>query len=352
MQTLAHDQRLLDPVPGSMLQAIAALERAAGDVSARRDQFAEQLRTLVEVARIQSTEASNAIEDITAPPARIQALMRESTAPTNRSEAQIAGYRYALDLIHSSHDAIPFSDNVVKQLHKEIYRYTNIRHAGDYKIGDNTVKETHPDGTEQVRFKPLSPADTRLTMPELHRRYDDLRNAEAHHPLILLGTYVFDFLMIHPFQDGNGRTARLITLLLLYQASHDVGRYISLERLIDDTRDSYYASLQRSTAGWHDAQHDIWPWMEYLFGTLQAAYSEFEERLKVVAGGRGAKRQAVRDFIRSRMVAEFSIEDIRRATPAGDDLIRKALGELKQEGAVENLTKGRYAKYRRLRDDF
>lgn len=352
MQTLLNHARLLDPVPGSILQAIASLEREAGLVNVDRERYAERLQRMVEIARIQSTEASNAIEDIRASPDRIKALMRESTAPVDRTEAQIAGYRYALDLIHSSHDAIPFSENVVRQLHREVYRMTSVRHAGSYKVGDNTVKETHPDGTEVIRFKPLSPADTQIAMPEMHRMFDDLRNAEAHHDLILLGAYVFDFLMVHPFQDGNGRTSRLATLLLLYQSNHEVGRYISLERMINDSWETYYSSLARSTTGWHEGRHDIWPWMEYLFGTIQAAYAEFGERLRVIAGGPGAKQRAVRDFVRSRIVAEFTIEDVRRATPAGDDLIRKVIGELKREGAIETLTRGRYAKYRRLRTDF
>lgn len=352
MNTLVRHTELLDPVPGSILQVIAALEREAGRVNADRERFAAQLEGLVEIARIQSTEASNAIEDIKAPSDRIKALMRDSTAPTNRTEAQIAGYRFALDLIHTSRAAIPFSENFVKQLHKEIYRYTNVRHAGDYKIGDNTVTETHPDGIVRIRFKPVSPMQTRIVMPEMHDRFDALRNAEAHHPLILLGAYVFDYLMVHPFQDGNGRSARLITLLLLYHAGHDIGRYISVERLINDSRETYYAALERSTAGWHDGQHDIWPWMEYLLGIIQAAYNEFAERLSVVSGGPGAKRRAVREFIRTRMVAEFTIDDIRRATPAGDDLIRKIIAELKRDGAVVTVAKGRYAKYRRIRDDF
>lgn len=352
MNTLTNHRSLLDGIPASVVTALGALERAAGAVEVRSGRFAEQLETLVQVARIQSTEASNAIEGITAAPARLRALVQGDTTPANKSEAEIAGYRFALDMIHSSHEAIPFSENVVKQLHRDIYRFTPVRHAGDYKTGDNTVTETHPDGTERIRFQPLSQFETRLAMPRLHELFDDLWRAEAYPRLLLAGAYVFDFLMIHPFQDGNGRTSRLITLLLAYHSGHNVGRFISLERIINESRQTYYDALEASTAGWHEGQHTIWPWIEYLLGVFHAAYAELEQRLEAVAGGSGAKTQAVRDFVRNRTVAEFSIDDVRRATPAGDDLIRKVIAELRREGAVEIAQRGRYARYRRLKTDF
>lgn len=351
METLRHHDRLLDPVPGEIVRLLAALEREGGIAAAKRAQYREPLKALLTVARIQSTEASNAIEGIVAPTNRLRALMRETTTPADRTEAQIAGYRAALDLIHASADAMPFGENVVKQLHGTIYRYTSARHAGRYKSGPNDVTETHPDGTVVVRFKPTPPADTPLAMRELHERYDALLREERHHPLLLLAAYVFDFLMIHPFQDGNGRTARLVTLLLLYQAGHDVGRYISLERLIDESRADYYAALQRSTIGWHRGRHDLWPWVGYLLGTFAAAYREFGERLSMAAG-HGSKQPAIREYIRNRAVAEFTLDDVRSATPASDPLIKKVLGELRAAGAIELIQRGRYARYRRVRTDF
>ena len=351
MSTLDQHERLLDPVPRHIVRALAQLERSAGEAAAKRAQSRESLKTLIDVARVQSTEASNAIEDIVAPTSRLRALMREGTMPANRTEEQIAGYRSALDLIHSSADAMPFTENVVKQIHQTVYRFTSIRHAGKYKTGPNDVTETHPDGTVIIRFKPVGPAETGLAMRELHKRFDALHRAEEHHPLLLLGAYVFDFLMIHPFQDGNGRTARLITLLLLYQAGHDVGRYISLERLINESRETYYSALQRSTRRWHQGRHDIWPWMEYLLGTFSAAYREFDERLSLAAG-HGSKKRAIREFVRNRAVPEFTLDDIRSATPASDPLIKKVLRELKAAGAIVLIQRGRYARYRRTHTDF
>ena len=274
MKTFQQHERLLDPVPRHIVMALGQLERTAGEAVAKRSQSNESLKTLIDVARIQSTEASNAIEDIVAPTSRLRALMRDSTMPANRTEEQIAGYRSALDLIHSSADAMPFSENVVRQIHQTVYRFTSVHHAGQYKSGPNDVTETHPDGAVVVRFKPIAPAGTSLAMRDCHERYDALRASQEHHALLLLGAYVFDFLMVHPFHDGNGRTARLVSLLLLYQAGHDVGRYVSLERLINESRETYYEALQRSTVGWHEGRHDIWPWMEYLLGTFSAAYRE------------------------------------------------------------------------------
>lgn len=352
MNTIADHERKLGTIPASVASVLGALEREAGSTEVRSGRLAEQLQTLIQVARIQSTEASNAIEGITATPARLRALVVGDTAPTNRSEAEIAGYRHVLDMIHSSHEAIPFGENIVKQFHRDLYRFTPVRHAGEYKVGDNAVTETRPDGRQAVRFEPLSQFETRLAMPQLHETFDGLWRAETYPRLLLAGAYIFDFLMIHPFQDGNGRTSRLLTLLLAYHSGHSVGRFISLERIIDDSRETYYGALLASTRGWHESRHTIWPWMEYFLGTFQAAYSELTTRLDVVTGGAGAKTRAIREFIRNRAVAEFSIEDVRRATPAGDDLIRKVIADLRRDGAIEIAQRGRYARYRRLRDDF
>ncbi len=352
MHTLRNHSTLLDPVPGNVVQALTGLDRAAGEAMAKREIQAERLRTLIEVARVQSVEASNAIESIHVNNTRLKALMERKTVPmTDRDSAQVAGYRDALDLIHSSANAMPFTENVIKQLHQSLYRFTSANFGGKYKLGDNTVTETHGDGTTVVRFEPVSPADTPAAMRELHERFDVLVANESHHPLLLAGAYVFDFLMIHPFQDGNGRTARLATLLLLYHAGYEVGRYISLERLINDTRDSYYEALQASTVGWHNDAHSIWPWMEYLLGITTAAYRELGDRIGIVSG-KGHKQQAIREFVRSRAVAEFSIQDIRSATGASDAHIRNVLRELREQGVVETLGRGRHAKYRRLTSEF
>ncbi len=351
MQTFRQLDKHLGFVPGRVARTLGAVENAAGQEMARRSQYRDTLGRLVEIARIQSTEASNAIESIRAPRRRIEALLKEQTAPANRSEEEIAGYRDVLDTIHASTTAIPFSINVLLQFHRDLYRYTPVRHAGAFKVGSNEVTETHPDGTVAVRFKPV---DTRFAIEELHQSYDQVARLDQHHPLLLIAVYLFDFLMIHPFQDGNGRMSRLITLLLLYHEGYGVGRYISLEKLIDDTRGTYCESLRASTPGWHESNHDIWPWIRYLLGVLTGAYKELEERVGLV-GGRGSKTEAIKQFIRGARSETFAIEDVRQASPAvSDALIRRVLNELRalDPPAVERVTLGRSAHWRRLRDDF
>jgi Fic family protein len=300
------------------------------------------------VARIQSTEASNAIEGVVAPHRRIRELVAEKTAPRNSSEAEIAGYRKALDTVHASAEYIPFRPSVVEQLHRDLYSFTSVP-AGRWKTVENAITEHLPDGTTRVRFQTVAAAQTPAAMAELHRRFLSEREAGTHHPLLLIGSYVFDFLAIHPFRDGNGRMARLLTLLALYQSGYGVGRYISLERLVIETRESYYDALQAAGRGWHDDRHDIWPWLEYLLGIVLAAYREFEERVGLIEQGRGAKGAAIEKFVRSGISDEFTIADVREAAlGASDSLIGKVLARLRDEGVIESLGTGRSARWRRL----
>ena len=349
-----HTFRVLDQqiglVPAAIARTLGAIDTGRGREDAFRMQRPQILDALVDVARIQSTEASNAIEQVVAPRKRIEALVAQKTTPRNRSEAEIAGYRVVLDLIHENAPQIPFQPSVVEQLHRDLYQYTTVP-AGRWKTIDNAIEEALPDGTKRVRFHTLSAVDTPAAMEELHRRFLDAREAGEHHPLLLVGSYVFDFLAIHPFRDGNGRIARLLTLLLLYQSGYGVGRYVSLERLVNDAKEGYYDSLQAAGVGWHDDQHTIWPWLEYLLGILVAAYREFEDRVGLLADGRGAKTAAIERFIRERLSDEFTIGDVRDASlGASDSLIGKVLARLRDEGVIEPLGTGRSAKWRRRRD--
>lgn len=346
-----HSFRDLDShlglVPASMARTLGAIDTQRGRQDSYRQQKPALLRTLTDLARIQSTEASNEIEDIRAPRKRIEALVAERTAPANRPEEEIAGYRYVLDTIHSSAEHIPFRRTVVEQLHRDLYRFTPMR-AGLFKIGSNQVTETHPDGRVVVRFDPLGPAETPLAMDELHEGFDRAWLAEGHHRLLLIGAYVFDFLMIHPFQDGNGRMSRLLTLLLLYKAGYEVGRFVSLEKLISDSQQTYYDSLGASTGGWQEGEHDLQPWLSYFLGVLVAAYGELELRIGEV-GARGAKAELVRSFVRSSVQDVFTFDDVRRATPGVSDVyIGVILRELRDAGVLRSESTGRGARWHRL----
>jgi Fic family protein len=347
-----HTFRVLDQqiglVPAVTARTLGAVDTARGRADVFRMQRPQILEALVDVARIQSTEASNAIERVVAPRRRIEALVAQKTTPRNRSEAEIAGYRAVLDLIHESALQIPFRPSVVEQLHRDLYQYTTVP-AGRWKRIDNAIEEELPDGTRRVRFRTVPAAETPAAMAELHRRFLDARDAGEHHPLLLIGAYVFDFLAIHPFRDGNGRMARLLTLLLLYQSGYEVGRYVSLERLVNDAKEGYYDSLQAAGVGWHEDQHTIWPWLEYMLGILVAAYREFEDRVGLLGDSRGAKTAAIERFVRERISDEFTIADVRDASlGASDSLIGKVLARLRDEGVIEPLGTGRSAKWRRF----
>ena len=349
--TLRTLERQIGVIPAGLVTALARVDERKGRAEAFSRQHPEQLKTLIEIARIQSAEASNEIEGITAPRARIAAIVQEKTAPLNRSEEEIAGYRAVLDLIHSSADAISVTSNVILQLHRNLYQFTPVR-AGRFKVADSVVEETLPDGTRRVRFQPVPAFRAEAAMTELNDLYAREIDRGLFHPLLLIGSYVFDFLAIHPFADGNGRMSRLLTLLLLYRQGYGVGRYISLEKLVMDSQETYYDALAASTTDWHEEEHSILPWLQYFVGIMVAAYDRFESNAGVVTG-RGSKSEAIKTFIRASVSEEFSIDDIRAQVPsASDSLIRKVLHDLRDTAAVKAQSGGRGATWRRLHRDF
>jgi Fic family protein len=338
-------------LPPATVSALTTIGEAKGRADLYRQQNPSGLETLRQVALIQSTEASNAIENIHAPLPRIEELVAEKTTPQDRSEQEIAGYRDVLAIVHANGAAIPFEPRYVMQLHGNMHRYVGTRDAGRWKTVDNAVEEALPDGTKAVRFVPVAALLTPQTMDDLHAACRRALSDGTYSPLLLTAAYVLDFTVIHPFRDGNGRMSRLITLWLLYVAGHDVGRYISLEKLIDDSKETYYEALRSSTLGWHEGAHDLAPWTGYFLGILLAAYRELESRSGVLAG-RGSKRKLIEAFIDSLMVDEFTIADVREAAPGvSDGYISRVLGGLKNQGRIESLGTGRAARWRRLASD-
>lgn len=225
------------------------------------------LENLRHVAIIQSTESSNRLEGITADINRIKDLVEQKTKPANRSEAEIAGYRDVLSTVHANYEHIPFNKSVLLQFHRDLMKYAG-KEGGRWKSTSNEITEILPDGTKKIRFVPVAPHLTPDYMQTLHEKYSSLLKEGDIDPLILIALYVLDFLSIHTFLDGNGRMARLITVLLLYHYGYEVSRYISLERIIEQTRESYYETLH----GWHKGKHDALPWTEYFLSTILAAY--------------------------------------------------------------------------------
>ena len=320
-----------------------------GEYKGKQGLFTQQtpeiLDSLKQVAIIESSESSNRLEGITAPRKRVEAIVKESSTPENRSEQEIAGYRDALALIHESAVHMTLSINVILQLHSMIYRYLPTE-GGRWKMADNQIVERNADGSvRRVRFEPVSAFDTPGSMDRLVENYGDAIHVLSAEPLVLIPAAVFDFLCIHPFADGNGRTARLLTLMLLYHFDYEVGRFISLERIFEESKETYYESLEASSQNWHEGQHDIKPWLRYFWGIILRAYGEFEERVGTITKGRGSKTIHVRRVI-DRKTKPFSISEIESECPGvSRDMIRVVLRQLRKEGILRLEGRGRGSRW-------
>jgi Fic family protein len=352
MQTFRDLDRHLGMVPARSAAALAEASAGRGREEAFRRQNPQVLEGLIEVALIQSSASSNAIEHITAAPGRVTELVQEKTNPENRSEEEIAGYRKVLGTIHSSADHIPLTTSIVLQFHRDIYAFSPIP-GGHFKNTQNEVARFDRDGRKLgVIFEGVSPFDTPAAMDDLHERFAEAIRAGVHAPLLLTGAYVFDFLMIHPFNDGNGRMSRLLTLLLLYHCGHEVGRFISLEKLVEESKETYYESLEKSTAAWDRGEHDIWPWLNYFLGIVNAAYGEFEAGAGKSMSGRGSKAMRIKLHVRSTAADVFTFEEVQQALPdVSADHIRAELRKLRDAGVVESPGRGR-KEWRRLTTAF
>ncbi len=331
-------------IPPEMISALTALTEFKGKETLYHRQSRDTLETLIQVAKIESAESSSRIEGIIVPHKRVEALFKKS-APKDRPEQEVAGYRDALARIHEMHEGMPLSSNVILTLHSMLYKYTNIK-AGEWKKSDNEIIERLTDGSIRIRFKPVSAVQTPHYMETLVKEYNRYFEQGKIEPLILIPLFVLDFLCIHPFKDGNGRVARLLTLLLFYHAGFTVGRYISLERIIEQSKETYYESLHDSSQKWHEGKHNALSWLRYFFGVSTAAYKEFESRVGIYKE-QGNKTERLLKAIR-RFDQPFSASDLQEACPdAKIDLIRKVLKDLRKSGEIEPLSRGRYAKWHR-----
>lgn len=320
-----------------------------GECKGKQDLFSKQtpeiLENLKTAAIIESSESSNRLEGITAPHERIEALVLKSTAPKNRSEQEIAGYRDALNLIHESSIHMTFSNNVILQMHSMLHRYM-AHEGGRWKMTDNEIVEKNPDGTiRRVRFKPVSAVQTPFAMEELVKNYNLAINENLSEPLVIIPLTILDFLCIHPFTDGNGRMSRLLTLLFLYHFDFQVGRYISLERIFEESKETYYETLETSSQKWHQGKHDCFPWLNYFWGVLIRAYNEFEERVGTIRTGKGSKTELIQKAV-ERRIKPFAISDIEGDCPGiSRDMVRNVLRQLRDAGKIKSLGKGRSAKW-------
>lgn len=306
---------------------------------------ADVLTALLEVAKIQSTGASNRIEGIYTTDERLNALVREKVKPRNRNEEEISGYRDVLATIHESYEYIAPRPNNILQLHRDLYSFSSSAVGGVYKNSDNIIAEKHADGTETVRFRPVPAFQTTDAMLNLCTRFNEAIEAGTYDPLLLMPVFILDFLCIHPFNDGNGRMSRLLTLLLLYRAGFIVGKYISIEMLIEKSKDSYYESLQASSQNWHENGNDYLPFLKYMLGVVVKAYNEFEDRVEHLRHRKMSKADRIKDLI-EKAPGKISKKDIAQACPdISVTTIERTLAELIASGFIEKVGAGRATAY-------
>ncbi len=331
-----------------VLGLIAAIYKEAGKQELYLKQRPDELEKLVEIAKVQSTEASNAIEGIVTTNTRIKQLVAEKTTPRNRDEQEIAGYRDALSIIHESFDAIPITRNYILQLHKIMYSHMNNPMAGQTKNVQNYISATYPDGHVETLFTPLAPFETPEALDKICEEYNRVIGNFEVEPLIAIPTFIHDFLCIHPFNDGNGRMSRLLTTLLLYRNGFYVGKYISLEAKIAKNKDLYYDALNQSQNGWHEGTEDAVPFIKYILSTILAAYKDFEDRFSIVE----EKLPALEMVRKATMnkIGKFTKQDIRELCPTlSVSSIEGALRKLVELQEVKREGKGKGTFYYRLK---
>lgn len=330
-----------------ILGLIAAIYKEAGKQEQYLKQRPQEMEKLVEIAKIQSTEASNAIEGIVTTNTRIKQLVEEKTTPRNRDEQEIAGYRDVLNVIHESFDAIPITQNYILQIHKMLYSHMNNPLAGRTKSMQNYISAAYPDGHTEILFTPLAPYETSEALDRICEEYNRVIGNLEVEPLIIIPIFIHDFLCIHSFNDGNGRMSRLLTTLLLYQNGFYIGKYISLEAKISKNKDLYYSALSQSQTGWHEGKEDALPFIKYILGTILASYKDFEERTSLVQEKLPAL-EMVRMASKSK-IGRFNKQDIRELCPTlSDSSIEGALRKLVAAVELKKEGKGKSTCYFRL----
>lgn len=305
---------------------------------------ADTLAQLTEIAKIQSTEASNRIEGIYTSDERLRLLVKDKTIPHTRSEQEIAGYRDVLNSIHESYDYIPIKPSIILQLHRDLYRFSGIN-GGRYKNTDNVIAEEDAQGNRSIRFQPVPAWETQDAMERLCQAFDEAIGREEIDPLLLIPMFVLDFLCIHPFNDGNGRMSRLLTLLLLYRAGYIVGKYISIEKLIEETKETYYEALQTSSQNWHEEQNRYEPFVRYMLGIVLSAYREFSSRVKTLTASGLSKPERIAELIKN-TIGKITKAEIQQKCPDISTItIQRTLNKLLENREIIKIGGGRYTAY-------
>lgn len=346
MAQFDYERALSSLVTSEVMSALGDVREHRGRQSLYLAARPDVLESLVEVARIQSTGASNRIENIATSDARMRQLMDQKSEPMNRDEREIAGYRYVMDMIHKNHDNIPVTPNVILQLHRDLYRYQDVAFAGRWKDADNYIGERAEDGTMAARFVPTPAVATPAAVQCICDEYDRQIRRGTYDPLLVSLVFVFDFVSIHPFNDGNGRLSRLLTLLLTYRSGYTVGKYVSIEAEIEATKETYYEALKASSVGWREGESDYLPFVTYMLGVMAACYRTLDERvsLQTAPGGNEKRLRAYFDSL----LGKATKRQIMDANPAmSETTVTRLLQKLQADGYIEKVGAARSTAYRR-----
>lgn len=335
-------QNLLTPDIVSLLTQIHEFK---GEQTLFVEAKADTLSQLMEMAKIQSTEASNKIEGIFTSDERLKKIVRDKTMPKNRNEQEIAGYRDVLATIHENHDYIPPKPTYILQLRRDLYKFSGLSIGGNYKSSDNVIAEKDASGNKYVRFQPLPAWETPEAIAQICKAYEETVATGKADPLLIIPMFILDFLCIHPFNDGNGRMSRLLTLLLLYRSGYIVGKYISIEKLIEKSKETYYEALQHSSADWHEGTNDYAPFVKYTLGVIVSAYREFSSRVKLLSTSDLSKPDRVREIIKDTLGKITKTEIMQKCPDISQVTVQRALNDLLKKGEIIKISGGRYTSY-------
>ena len=330
----------------NIINLISKIHEYKGKQSYLLDTKKDTLETLLKVAKIQSTSSSNKIEGIYTTDKRINEIVNQKLEPKNRNEEEIAGYRDVLSLIHENYNFIDITQNTILQLHRDLYKYTGYSYGGKFKNSQNYIEEENEKGEKKIRFTPLSPVETPIAIEDLCKNYNELVNNESCDLLVLIPIFILDFVSIHPFNDGNGRMSRLLTLLLLYKANYLVGKYISIEKIIEETKDSYYDTLEKSSVKWHDNENDYSYFVEYYLGIILNAYKEFDSRINIVENKKVTAYDRIIDIFKANIIPIDKAYIMNKCPDLSETTIERALNKLLKEDKIVKISGGRYTKYK------
>ena len=328
-----------------ILTYVAQIHEYKGKQELYMQQKPVELKRLIEIAKIQSTESSNEIEGIVTTNARLKQLVEDKTTPRNRDEEEILGYRNVLNIVHESYDAIPIRSNYILQLHGELLKYTAYSYAGKYKNTPNEIDMVLESGEKIVLFKPLEPYETPDAVERLCNEFEKAIDEKIVDPLILIPNFILDFLCIHPFNDGNGRMSRLMTLLTLYRAGYLVGKYISIEKMIADSKETYYEVLQESSYDWHDEMNDYAPFVRYMLGMIVGAYREFSSRVELLTNRNLSKPDRIREIIKNSLGKMTKTEIMAKCPDISQVTVQRTLKDLLKNNEIIKIGGGRYTAY-------